>query len=83
LGPLSKKNVLDQFRERTILFRLPKKGEERRFRKMENGFDANRDDLKEVSDNHNAFLLDDFQESELLEEISMACLSGIAVGYGY
>lgn len=50
---------------------------------MENGFDANRDDLKEISDNHNAFLLDDFQESELLEEISMACLSGIAVGYGY
>ena len=50
---------------------------------MENGFDANRDDLKEVFDNHNAFLLDDFQESELLEEISMACLSGIAAGYGY
>ncbi len=50
---------------------------------MENGFDANRDDLVEVPDNHNAFLLDDFQESELLEEISMACLSGIATGYGY
>ena len=50
---------------------------------MENGFDANRDDLVEVSDNHNAFLLDDFQESDLLEEISMACLSGIATGYGY
>ena len=51
---------------------------------MENGSDANREFANtEVSDNHNAFLLDDFQESDLLEEISMACLSGIATGYGY
>ncbi len=48
---------------------------------MENGFDANRDFLQEDSDNHNAFLRDDFRESELLEEVSYACLSGIAMGW--